>query len=160
MADNVNITEAGTTAIAADEVVDGALGTAKVQYVKLMDGSINGTTRVIATSREQPTDPGLVVRQTPCTYETVAANTPSQTLGGAGAIGDYIEGVLIIPDLTSPGGVAIIDNAITINLFTGGTNSLFDLKPFYVQLRIVSVSGPWKVATGSSVRCVAIGRFT
>jgi hypothetical protein len=160
MADNVNITEAGTTAIAADEVVDGTLGTVKVQYVKLVDGALGGTTKVMATVRAQPTDSGLVVRQVPCTYETVAANTSSQTLGGAGAVGDYLEGVLIVPDTTSPGSVAIIDNVTTIIIFIGGTNSLMDLTPFYVQLGLVSASGSWKVATGSSVHCVAIGRFT
>ena len=160
MADNVNITEAGSTAMAADEVVDGTLGTVKVQYVKLVDGTLGGTTKVMATARAQPTDSGLVVRQVPCTYETVAANTASQTLGGAGATGDYLEGVLIVPDTTSPGSVAIIDNVTTIIIFIGGTNSLMDLTPFYVQLGLVSATGPWKVATGSSVHCVAIGRFT
>jgi len=40
MSDNIS----GTT-IAADEVVDPTLGTAKVQYVKLMDGALDGTTK-------------------------------------------------------------------------------------------------------------------
>src|SRR5215203_2657880 len=158
MADNVNVTEAGTTAIAADEVVDGTLGTVKVQYVKIMDGSIGGTEKAIGTNRAQPTDPGLVVRQVPCTYETVAPSVASQVLGGGGAIGDKLEGVLIVPETTSPGGVAIVDNVTTITLFTGGTNSLFDLKPVYVPLGIVSASGPWKLGTGAAVRCIAIGR--
>jgi hypothetical protein len=161
MADNVNITEAGTTAIAADEIVDGALGTVKVQYVKLIDGSLGGSTKVIATSRAQPADSGLVVRQVPCTYEYVGpgVSTP-QVLGGAGATGDYLEGVLIIPDTTSAGTVAVFDNVINFPIFTGGTNSLLDLSPIYVHLGIVSVSGPWKIGTGANVRCIAIGRFT
>jgi len=161
MTDNVNVTEAGTTAIAADEVVDGTLGTVKVQYVKLIDGSLGGTTKIIGTNRAQPSDTGLVVRQVPCTYETVGPNvgTP-QVLGGTGAIGDYLEGVLVMPETTSPGGVALVDNVTTITLFTGGTNSLFDLKPFYIPLGIVSASGPWKLSTGANVRCIGIGRFT
>jgi hypothetical protein len=160
MADNVNITETGTTAIAADEIVDGTLGTVKVQYVKLVDGSLGGTTKVMATVRAQPPDSGLVVRQVPCTYETVAPNVASQVLGGAGAVGDYLEGVLIVPDTTSPGAVAIVDNVTTFTIFTGGTNSLVALAPIYVQLGIVSASGPWKLGTGANVRCIAIGRFT
>jgi hypothetical protein len=161
MADNVNITEAGTTAIAADEVVDGALGTVKVQYVKLVDGSLGGTAKVLATVREQPADPGLVIRQVPCTYETVAPNVATpQVLGTTGAVGDYLEGILIMPETTSPGGVALVDNVTTITIFVGGTNSLFDLKPVYVPLGIVSASGPWKLGTGANVRCIAIGRFT
>src|SRR5215203_5028952 len=112
MADNVTIAEAETgSLVAADEVADGTLGTVKVQYVKLIDGSLGGTTKIIGTNRAQPSDTGLVVRQVPCTYETVGPNvgTP-QVLGGTGAIGDYLEGVLVMPETTSPGGVALVDN--------------------------------------------------
>src|SRR6266852_423933 len=45
MADNVVVTAGSGTTVAADEVVDGVLGTVKVQYVKLMDGTIDGTTK-------------------------------------------------------------------------------------------------------------------
>ena len=45
MADNVLITPGAGVTIAADEVADATLGTVKVQYVKLMDGSIDGTTK-------------------------------------------------------------------------------------------------------------------
>ena len=43
MADNVAITAGAGTTIAADEVTEATLGTVKVQVVKLMDGTINGT---------------------------------------------------------------------------------------------------------------------
>jgi hypothetical protein len=45
MADNVAITAGSGTTIAADELTDGTLGTVKVQYVKLMDGTLDGTTK-------------------------------------------------------------------------------------------------------------------
>lgn len=45
MADNVAYTAGSGTTIAADEVVDGTLGTVKVQYIKLMDGTLDGTTK-------------------------------------------------------------------------------------------------------------------
>lgn len=45
MADNVQITAGSGTTIATDEVTDGTLGTAQVQYVKIMDGTLNGTTK-------------------------------------------------------------------------------------------------------------------
>jgi len=45
MADNVVISAGTGTTVAADEVVDGTLGTVKVQYVKLMDGTLDGTTK-------------------------------------------------------------------------------------------------------------------
>lgn len=45
MADNVAITSGSGTTIGADEVTDGTLGTVKVQYVKLMDGTLDGTSK-------------------------------------------------------------------------------------------------------------------
>jgi hypothetical protein len=45
MADNVVVTAGTGTTVAADEVVDGTLGTVKVQYVKLMDGTLDGTAK-------------------------------------------------------------------------------------------------------------------
>lgn len=45
MADNVAITAGSGTTVAADEVVDGTLGTVKVQFVKLMDGTLDGTSK-------------------------------------------------------------------------------------------------------------------
>ena len=45
MADNVAITAGAGTTIAADEVTDGTLGTCKVGYVKIMDGTIDGTAK-------------------------------------------------------------------------------------------------------------------
>jgi hypothetical protein len=45
MADNVAITPGLGNIVAADEVIDGTLGTVKVQYVKIMDGTLDGTTK-------------------------------------------------------------------------------------------------------------------
>lgn len=48
MADNITTSTTGAAVsqtIAADEVADGSLGTAKVQYVKIMDGTIEGTNK-------------------------------------------------------------------------------------------------------------------
>ena len=45
MADNVAVTAGTGTSIAADEVADATLGTVKVQYVKLMDGTLDGTNK-------------------------------------------------------------------------------------------------------------------
>lgn len=51
MADNVAITAGSGTTIAADEVVDGTLGTVKAQFVKLMDGTLDGTTKAAITAK-------------------------------------------------------------------------------------------------------------
>ena len=68
MVDNVAITAGAGTAIAADEVVDGTLGTVKVQYVKLMDGTLDGTAKTTvkaASAAPVAADPSLVVSISP-----------------------------------------------------------------------------------------------
>jgi hypothetical protein len=47
MADNVAVTAGTGTTIAADEVSDATLGSCKVQYVKLMDGTLDGTAKAL-----------------------------------------------------------------------------------------------------------------
>lgn len=93
-------------------------------------------------------------------YETVAASQTAQVLGGAGATGDFLEAILIIPATTSPGLVTILDGATSIPVFVGGATSVGDLKPFMVRLGLYSVSGPWKVTTGANVSAIGIGNFT
>lgn len=51
MADNVTLNAmTGGPVVASDEVTDGTLGTVQVQYVKLMDGTLNGTTKASISS--------------------------------------------------------------------------------------------------------------
>lgn len=45
MADNVTLGAASGT-VAADEVVDGTLGTVKAQFIKVMDGTLDGTAKL------------------------------------------------------------------------------------------------------------------
>lgn len=93
-------------------------------------------------------------------YETVAASQTAQPLGATGATGDYLEGLLVTPASTSPGAIAILDNAISITVFAGGATSLADLKPFFIPIKARSVSGAWKVTTGASLSVLAVGKFT
>lgn len=273
MADNVDVTAGSGTTVAADEVTDGTLGTVKVQYVKLMDGTLDGTTKgviganglsvtsailalesggnlagaatslaiiddwdetnrcavnivsgqagitagagAVAASTPRVTlasdDPGvaslaiiddwdetnrcavnLISSQTGITggagavgaacprvtlatddqtaanlnnalkgeYETVAASQTAQVLGATGAAGDYLAGVLIVPATTSPGNVIILDSATSITIFAGGASSVSNLVPFMVPLGMTSVSGAWKITTGTNVSCIGIGNFT
>jgi len=51
LADNVAITAGSGTTIACDEVTDGTLGTCKVQYVKIMDATIDGTNKAAVNAR-------------------------------------------------------------------------------------------------------------
>ena len=98
---------------------------------------------------------------TPYDYETVAAGQTAQVLGPTGSIGDYIEGLLIIPAIVACGAVTLLDGATSVTIFVGGgTTALADAKPFYIKLGMKSVSGAWKITTGASVSCIGIGDFT
>lgn len=93
-------------------------------------------------------------------YEAVAASQTAQVLGASGATGDYLAGLLVIPATTSPGSIAILDNAISMTVFTGGANSVSNLVPFFIPLGVNSVSGAWKVTTGANVSVIACGNFS
>jgi hypothetical protein len=94
-------------------------------------------------------------------YETVAAGQTDQVMGTAGALGDFLSGVLVIPGTTSPGNVLIQDgDATAITVFTGGATSVADLKPFLIPLGIYSRTGAWSITTGANVTAIGIGRFT
>jgi hypothetical protein len=94
-------------------------------------------------------------------YETVAASQTDQMMGPTGAVGDTIEGILVIPATTSPGAVSIEDGSTNTTVFTGGASSVTNLIPFYIPLNnIASVSGGWEITTGANVSCIVFGNFT
>ena len=63
MAENVSITAGSGTVIAADQVTQATLGTAMVQYMKIMDATIGGTNfAVVKTAAPASSDGGLVTR--------------------------------------------------------------------------------------------------
>lgn len=93
-------------------------------------------------------------------YETVAASQTAQVLGGTGAVGDYISGLLVTPTTVDAGNVILLDNAISMTVFAGGTGSVSNLVPFFIPLGLKSVSGALKVTTGANVSVIAIGNFT
>lgn len=93
-ADNVAITAGSGTTIAADEVADGTLGTVKVQYVKIMDGTLDGTTKAAVGSGGLKVDlsgtgansTAVKVDGSAVTQPVSAASLPLPT--GASSIGD------------------------------------------------------------------------
>lgn len=95
-------------------------------------------------------------------YETVAASQTDQPIGGTGDSGDILAGLLVVPASTSPGAISIKDSAsgAAITVFTGGSSSVGDLRPFAVPLGMKSQAGKWLVTTGANVSCIAIGNFT
>ena len=91
-------------------------------------------------------------------YETVAASQTAQALGATGAAGDYLSHVIFQPTTTAAGTSTILDNATVIYTFTTGT--LADLRPITVPVGAFSVSGAWKITTGSAITATAFGDFT
>lgn len=73
MADNVSITPGTGDVVAADQVSDGTLGTCKVQYVKIMDGTIDGTAKATVGTN------GLKVDGSSVTQPISAASLPLPT---------------------------------------------------------------------------------
>jgi len=74
MADNVAITAGTGTSIAADEVVDGTLGTVKVGFVKLMGGTLDSTEKIAGDAAN-----GLDVDVTRSVLPTGASTSANQT---------------------------------------------------------------------------------
>ncbi len=93
-------------------------------------------------------------------YETVAAGQTAQVLGGSGAVGNYIHGLLVIPATSSPGTVILLDGVTSIILFLGGASSVSTLIPFFIPCGWFSQTGVWSVTTGANVSVVASGMFT
>lgn len=91
-------------------------------------------------------------------YELVAASQTTQTIGPVGATGDILERVIIVPETTAAGTVAIKDGSATaINIFVTGT--LSDLHTIVVPVGARSTSGAWQITTGANVHVIAVGQF-
>jgi hypothetical protein len=76
VADNVTLNSmTGGPVVAADEVTDGTLGTVKVQYVKLMDGTLDGTSKaVISSAGLQVIERGTTIASDNASVTTSAAS--------------------------------------------------------------------------------------
>lgn len=105
-----------------------------------------------------------ITRFTSGEWKHVAGETSNLALttkaSGAGAAGDTLVGLLVIPTSVSPGAVTIYDDVTTIPVFAGGTDSLTCLVPFFIPLGIKSVGAGWYITTGSGLSVVAVGDFS
>lgn len=114
---------------------------------------------VNSNGRKTPANSAPVVLNS-MSYTSLSANSASTLLGSTGAIGDYIDGVLLVPASVSPGAVSIKDSTTAIQIFAGGTTSLTNLVPVFVPVGALSISGGWYLTTGSSIAAIVIGNFT
>ena len=91
-------------------------------------------------------------------YELVAASQTDQVCGPTGGTGDLLERLIIVPETTAAGTVAIQDGSDTaINVLVTGT--LADLTPIVVEIGARSAAGAWSITTGANVHAIAVGRF-
>jgi len=175
MVDNVSITSGSGTSIAADDISSVFYQRVKVAWGvdgSAVDASATNPFPVVINTNGQATmanstpvaiasnQSAVAVKNGQAEYEAVAASATAQALGATGGTGDYIAGVLVVPATTSPGAVTLLDNATSITIFTGGASSVSNLVPFYIPLGANSVSGAWKLTTGTNVSCIAFGDFT
>src|SRR6185503_10818913 len=111
----VAVTAGSGTTIAADEVVDGTLGTVKVQYVKIMDATLDGTTKAAVGANGLASD----VKAVPA--DPFGANADAAvTAGATGSISAKLRS--ISRDIGSLV-VAIGSTAWDLGVGTGGTRT-------------------------------------
>jgi hypothetical protein len=94
-------------------------------------------------------------------YVTAAVSATTTLQSSAGAVGDYLDHVVVFPSATNAGTVAIVDNATTLVTWPGGSGTaLLSLLPFTIFVGAVSRSGAWKLTLGTNVTAIAVGRFS
>lgn len=120
MADNVAITAGSGTTVAADEVTDGTLGSCKVQYVKLMDGTLDGTTKAAIGANGLAVD----VKAMPSTTVT-ATHLDTRHLNATDDIVALGAGSAAIGKLAANSGVDIGDvDVLSLPALATGSNAI------------------------------------
>lgn len=96
-------------------------------------------------------------------YQVVGAgeSTPvpiKTTTAATGAIGDYIDEIIITPSAVTAGNISLFDGATELSLFVTGT--LTNLTPINIKAgwRAVNTGG-WSMTTGATVTVRVTGRF-
>jgi hypothetical protein len=133
VADNVAITAGTGTTIAADEVVDATLGTVKVQYVKLMDGTLNGVEKATvkgAGIAAVAADPALVVAISP---NSVNANGQTTMANSAPVVIASNQSAFPVNlSATTTGGVSrsrtLVPNNTTAVVVKSGAGQLYKIR--------------------------------
>ncbi len=98
------------------------------------------------------------MKVTPIVYETVAKSQTGQALGASGAMGDYLTRLIIVPETTGAGTVALLDGGTSMNVFVTGT--LSNLTPIVIEFGMPSAEGKWSITTGDNVHVIAVGSFS
>lgn len=89
------------------------------------------------------------------TYETVAASQTGQVLGVTGAVGDYLDRLVVTVSTAATSTVALIDGAASYTIVAANT----PIGVYSIPLGIKSANGSWKITTGAGASVVAVGEF-
>jgi hypothetical protein len=95
-------------------------------------------------------------------YEAVAASQTDQVLGVAGAVGDYLEALIILPSATQVNNTfSVKDGSTAIAALANAAGGVaVSSVPIRIDVKMSSVNGGWKITTGSGTILVAIGKFS
>lgn len=113
--------------------------------------------------RTIPVDPaGGVVPSGGGHYETVAASQTDQILGAAGAVGDFLERLIITVGTAATAAVSIKDgNGSAIPIMPNSPGGGVGVYVVDLGLKALAATTPgWKVTTGAGSTVVGVGRFT
>lgn len=142
----------GTTADPA--VANGTINTAAATQIAEMKAQLIALQAILAAAID--TTPVSIKNFAAGNYKVIPASSTALALSATGATGDWFYGALVVPATTAPGLVTLIDNATSIPLWVGGTVGA-DLKPFFIELPVQSISGAWKMTTGANLSVIAVG---
>lgn len=92
-------------------------------------------------------------------YETVAASQTTQALGATGAIGDYLDRLIIVAATAATAQVQIKDGAdAAITIFPNSPGS--GIGTYVLPIGMRSRTGAWQITTGAGCSVIAVGNFT
>jgi hypothetical protein len=91
------------------------------------------------------------------TYEVVGASASDQVLGGTGSAGNILERLIVTVSTSGANGTVSIKDGSgsAIPIVAAST----PIGVYSINIGAKSVSGAWKVTTGSAATVVAVGDF-
>ena len=151
MADNIAVSAGSGTTVAADEVVDATLGTVKAQFIKIMDGTLDGTTKAAVGANGLAVDVKAAV-VTSGTITTVSTVTNLSQLGGAAVpIGAGVEATAVRVTLPTDGTGVVRLGAGTAGIGKLTANSGVDIGDVDVTSAVISSGTLTTVSTVSAL---------
>lgn len=104
----------------------------------------------------------MFVRESEGDYETVAVSQSDQILGVTGAVGDWLQRIIITVATAATAAVSIKDgNGSAISILPNTPGGGVGVYVVELGLKAVNATTPgWKVTTGAGSTVVGVGDFT